>query len=161
MNKIKKLKQDYNKLVKKYKRSKLPSFDQLNQEFGIEFLAEHETELLARLIRHRIHERVESFARLLERFLVPHDSILFLYATKQLAENDKHTIDTIVKRLAKLIFDSLAIEMKDYNEKTEVEFIAKAYREWKKIRVNIAEIISKIQSSFDEQTQAKFKQYFG
>lgn len=161
MNKIKKLKQDYDKLVKKYRRLKLPSFNQLNQEFGIELLAEHETEILSRLIRHRIHERVESFARLLERLLVPHDSILFLYVIKQLPETDKHTIEVIIRRLAKLIFDSLAIETNDYNEKAEAEFIAKAYREWKKIRANIAGIVSKIRCSFDEQTQAKFKHYFG
>ena len=84
---LEKLKKDYEKLQKKYK---LPSFQQLNEEFEIERIAEHETDILLREIRKAITEKAVAFLRFLE-FLINFSAAPFflLSVIKHLVASDK------------------------------------------------------------------------
>ena len=65
-SKLKKLKEEYSKIQKKYG---LPDFDKLNEDFKIEKAAQTETELLVREIRETIGETIENFLRFIEAIL--------------------------------------------------------------------------------------------
>jgi hypothetical protein len=151
------LKQQYEKLRKKYK---LPKFELLNNKFGIEALAEHETEMLPTLIRHRIHERIDTFLRLMERLIVPRDSIMFMHAVKQLDKNDHKLIVELIEQLSKIEFESLVLETSTCNEKQEIKFIIEAYNKWDDIKQKINSLMKKINSRLGKDKE-KFTKYFG
>lgn len=155
---LKALKQEYDKLKKKYKKFKLPKFDQLNKDFGVEVLAEHETEMLATLLRHRVHERIDTFFRVMERLIIPHDSIMFLHASKQLDENDRKVVMELIEQLSRIEFESLALETLN-DEQQDIEYIVQVYNEWQSMKKKINSLMRKINSKLKKEKE-KFD-YFG
>ena len=152
------LKKKYEKLIKKYKKFKLPKFDQLNKDFGIEILAEHETDMLMTLIRHRIHERIDTFFRVMERLIVPRDSIMFMHASKQLSEDDRKTILDLVEQMSRIEFESLALETIN-DEQQDIQYITKVYNEWQDMKKKINSLMKKINSKLRKEKE-NFN-YFG
>ena len=97
------LKQDYKKIEKKYS---LPIFEQLNEDFHIEKLAELETEFLIREIRKFMAERIGSYLRFVETLLQPGNSPMFIFSIVKLLDSvDKDRLTKIYKKLAKIEVD--------------------------------------------------------
>ena len=156
-SKLKKLKEEYSKIQKKYT---FPSFDKLNEDFRIEKVAQEETDFLVREIRETIGETIENFLRFVEAILNPVNVPMFLFPIiKALNIEEKNKLSEIYKKLSKLEID--AMKLIDYSEKKEAEFIKSSYTLWQEIKKDFPKIIE----SAGKRTEVKFekseKGYFG
>ncbi len=156
-SKLKKLKEEYPKLQKKYN---LPSFDRLNEDFKIEKVAQEETELLVREIRENVGETLENFLRFLEAILNPVNVPMFLFPIiKSLNTEEKNKLSEIYKKLSKLEIE--AMKLIDYSEKKEAEFIKNSYKLWQEIKKDFVKIIEAIEKKSDAKIEKTEKGYFG
>ena len=156
-SKLKKLKEEYSKIQKKYD---LPSFDKLNEDFRIEKIAETETELLVREIRGGVGETLENFLRFVEAILNPVNVPMFLFPIiKSLNTEEKNKLSEIYKKLSKLEIESM--KLIDYSEKKEAEFIKDSYRLWQEIKKDFVKIIESFEKKSDTKIEKSEKGYFG
>mgnify|MGYP001611510258 CR=1 FL=1 len=156
-SKLKKLKEEYSKLQKKYN---LPDFDRLNEDFKIEKVAQEETELLVREIRESLGETLENFLRFVEAILNPVNVPMFLFPIiKSLSVEEKNKLSEIYKKLSKLEIE--AMKLIDYSEKKEAEFIKNSYRLWQEIKKDFVKIIESFENKVDTKIEKTEKGYFG
>ncbi len=156
-SKLKKLKEEYSKLQKKYD---LPSFDRLNEDFKIEKVAQEETELLVREIRENVGETLENFLRFLEAILNPVNVPMFLFPIiKSLNTEEKNKLSEIYKKLSKLEIE--AMKLIDYSEKKEAEFINQSFKLWQEIKKDFVKIIESSEKKLDIKIEKTEKGYFG
>ncbi len=156
-SKLKKLKEDYSKIQKKYN---LPDFDRLNEDFKIEKVAQEETELLVREIRESVGETLENFLRFVEAILNPVNVPMFLFPIiKSLSVEEKNKLSEIYKKLSKLEIE--AMKLIDYSEKKEAEFIKNSYNLWQEIKKDFVEIIEAVENKLDVKVEKTEKGYFG
>ena len=156
-SKLKKLKEEYSKIQKKYN---LPSFDKLNEDFKIEKTAETETDFLVREIRGAIGETLENFLRFVEAILNPVNVPMFLFPIiKSLNTEEKNKLSEIYKKISKLEID--AMKLLDYSEKKEAEFIKKSYKLWQEIKKDFVKIIESVENKTEAKIEKSEKGYFG
>ena len=156
-SKLKKLKEEYSKIQKKYA---LPDFDKLNEDFKIEKVAQEETELLVREIRETIGETLENFLRFVEAILNPVNVPMFLFPIiKSLNSEEKNKLSEIYKKLSKLEVE--AMKLIDYSEKKEAEFIKNSYKLWQEIKKDFVKIIEAVEKKLDTKIEKTEKGYFG
>lgn len=130
-NMLERLKKQYEPLKKKYS---LPEFSKLNEEFEIEKIQEHETELLLREIRHSMSERIAAFLHFIELFLNPTAAPVFLLsAMKSISQADKQLIEKLYRELAVVELSSVALDV-TYDEKREAAFIKDIFRMWQNVK---------------------------
>ncbi|MEM2955983.1 MAG: hypothetical protein QW041_00155 [Candidatus Pacearchaeota archaeon] len=138
-----KLKKDYEKLRQKYK---LPSFNELNEEFEIEKLQERETDFLLRHIRRAMIEKIAIILRFLEVLVNPAEAQTQLYifsVMKSISAEMKKDIEKIYKEMTMIELSSLSLDI-DYNEKNEVRFIKEIMEKWPKIKKELKEVTNKL-----------------
>jgi len=139
MEKLKRLKEQYEKLEKKYK---LPSFQELNEEFEIEKIAEKETELLLRNIRRCILEKLVAVSRFFELMLNPTEAnLMILSMLKDIDHETKKNMEKLYKEISLIEITSLEMDL-DYNEKNEAKFISDVSKSWKKLKSELKNISS-------------------
>ena len=156
-SKLKKLKEDYFKVQKKYG---LPDFDKLNEDFKIEKAAQTESDFLVREIRESMGETLENFLRFVEAILNPVNVPMFLFPIiKSLSAEEKNKLSEIYKKLSKLEID--AMKLIDYSEKKEAEFIKNSYAVWQEIKKDFVKIIEPLEKRMDIKSEKSEKGYFG
>lgn len=156
-SKLEKLKQEYEKIRKKYN---LPSFKQLNEDFDIERITKKETELLTREVRWRITEKVSSAMRFLELFLNPTSAPLFiLSALKGIGAEARKLIEKSYNELVELEIASLNLDLA-YDERSEAKFIKDAVERWAILSSNIKEVNRALGEALNLKEKTK-KDYFG
>jgi len=156
-SKLKKLKEEYSKIQKKYG---LPDFDKLNEDFKIEKAAQTETELLVREIRETIGETIENFLRFIEAILNPVNVPMFLFPIiKSLSAEEKNKLSEIYKKLSKLEIE--AMKLIDYSEKKEAEFIKNSFKFWQEIKKDFVKIIEAVENKLEVKVEKTEKGYFG
>ncbi|MBU2562482.1 MAG: hypothetical protein KKF68_02355 [Nanoarchaeota archaeon] len=152
------LKQDYKKIEKKYS---LPIFEQLNEDFHIEKLAELETEFLIREIRKFMAERIGSYLRFVETLLQPGNSPMFIFSIVKLLDSvDKDRLTKIYKKLAKIEVDIFEIDI-SFSEEKEANFIKNSYKIWQEIKEDFSQVVGSIKKNWGNKFQADSKGYFG
>ncbi len=138
------VKKNYLPLMKKYK---LPSFDELNKEFEIEKVQEHETDYLLREIRKAVSEKMSAFLRFFETVLNPVMAPVFVIAAlKNLENGEKERIKEIYEAMVGVEIGTIELDI-IYDEKKEAEFIIKAAKKWKSIKPDILEVMKIIEKS--------------
>ncbi len=138
------VKKKYEPLCKKYK---LPSFDELNKEFEIEKVQEHETDYLLREVRKTVSEKMSAFLRFFETILNPVMAPVFVIAAlKNLENGEKQKIKEIYEAMVSVEIGTIELDV-EYSEKKEAEFILKAVKKWKAIKPEILEIMKIIEKS--------------
>jgi len=156
-SKLKKLKEEYSKIQKKYT---FPSFDKLNEDFRIEKTAQTETDFLVREIRESMGETLENFLRFVEAILNPVNVPMFLFPIiKSLNVEEKNKLSEIYKKLSKLEIDSM--KLIDYSEKKEAEFIKNSYKIWQEIKKDFVKIIEAVENKTEAKVEKSEKGYFG
>jgi len=150
MAKMEEIKKKYEDLEKKYK---LPSFNNLNNEFEITTI-EHE-EFLLREIRRKIIEKMELYTKVLESLLQPNtDSLSDMYECRIFGDEEKDKLFKLFKRL--MYFDRLSIETSiDENDKKSAEFINDIWKEWDKIKKELSIFIKKLKEEWLKETKIK------
>lgn len=157
-SKIEKLKEEYEKIQKKYS---LPDFTELNRDFHIEKISETETESLTREIRKHIADKIYNYMRLTETLLNPVNAPMFVFSIiKSIDENEKKKISDIYKRLSEIEIELIKLDL-DYDEKKDAEFIKKAYKSWQRIKKDLFEVIDKSEKKEDSKKENNNKGYFG
>ena len=153
-----KLKREYAVLQKKYK---LQDFVKLNEDFDIERIAEKETDFVLREIRKAIADKIIAYIRFLEILMNPSNGpIFFFMIAKGLTANDKSTIDSLYKKLAKYEIEVVSLDNK-YSEKAEAEFINKIFKEWQLTKDEIEDVMKMLKESWEKQGEKSDKDYFG
>lgn len=152
------LKENYEKLKGKHN---LPSFSQLNEEFEIERVADHETDMLLREIRKAITEKAVAFLRFLELVLNPTNAPFFMFAIlKNLTASDKKLIEEIYQKLCEFEIKAISLDM-GYNEKAEAEFIKDALKKWQGMHSEMKELGEVISTAWHASSEKKERNYFG
>lgn len=153
-----KTKKQYETLRKKYS---LPNFQQLNEEFDIEKVAEKETDLLLREIRRCISDKIAAYLRFFELFLNPMNAPFFILGImKNIKGEVKKVIEGIYKELSMFEISSINLDF-DYKEKEEAKFIKDASKKWQGMKKKFKEISIAISGSWKEVSEKKEKNYFG
>lgn len=153
------LKKDYKKFQEKYN---LPSFERLNEDFGIEKAVEVETDLLLREIRKIISDKLYNYLRFIESILNPVNVHIFIYSIiKSIGKQEKEKFSEIYKKLAQMEITLFEIEV-FYSEKKEAEFIKDSYKLWQEIKKDVQEITEVIKKNWDvSKFESNDKKYFG
>lgn len=124
---LEKLKETYTKLQIKHS---LPNFEQMNEDFGIDRIAEIKTEILIREVRKFMTEKFSNYLRFIEAILNPVNSPIFVFSViKNLNNREKEILTEVYKKLAKFEIELLEIDLQ-FSEENEAEFIKRAFREW-------------------------------
>ncbi len=158
-------KEDLDELKKRYvefqERYSLPTFDELNQDFQIEKIAEIETDFLLREVRKMIVEKLFNYLRFIESLLNPVNVPMFVYSiVKTLGVQEKEEITEMYKKLAKREVELIALDLDSTDEK-EVEFIKDSLVLWEGIKKDILKIAGVIDKNWDSETETNNKDYFG
>jgi len=136
---IERLKRDYEPLKKRYG---LPEFDELNEEFEIERIGEHETTYLLKMIRRAIIDKFYNFSNWFDG-LISTQRISTMVILKGITQKEKDDIYRFIENISKLAIQNLALEA-DYSEQKEAEMIKLLYKEWKKSKQEIVDITGRI-----------------
>jgi len=152
------LKQEYKKIQEKHS---LPSFEELNEDFGIEKASEIEVELLIREIRRFIADKLSNYMRFIEAILNPANVQIFVYSLiKSLETQEKERLTEIYKKLSKIELKLIELDIK-YSEEKEALFIRESFVMWQEMKKELLDIIEKVNNNWDNKSESKNKDYFG
>lgn len=152
------LKKDYEEIQRKYN---LPAFDVLNAEFGIEKIAETETDFLVREVAKVMAGKFSNYLRFIELILNPVNAQVFIFSLiKTLGDNEKNKLSEIYKELAKIEVRLIELDL-EFSEEKESNFIKETYEIWKRISRDFLEVVGKIKSNLDNKSESNNKAYFG
>ena len=156
---------DLNTLKKEYKkiqsRYTLPEFQELNENFSVEKIADYETDILIREIRRFISDKFSNYIKIIENILNPVSAPLFVFSVNNsLSEQEKKRLTKIYEILAKLEIKMVNLDL-EFSEKKEADFIKNSFKMWKEIRKDLLKITSKIIENFDNEAELKKSDYLG
>lgn len=150
---LKELKEDYEKLRKKYN---LPNFKELNQEFSLEDLQQLKTEILPKKLRFLVWRKLGDTLGILERFINPtHASILIMTIADKLSEVDKKLFEHIYSELGKLELEFWQLESRSYSEKAEIDFVKKVLKKFREIKPKLKNFTDKAIKIYSESLKKK------
>ncbi|HVY01519.1 MAG TPA: hypothetical protein VHA12_02020 [Candidatus Nanoarchaeia archaeon] len=152
---LEQLKKSYGVYEKKYK---LPSFKELNENFEIEKI-ERQSEILPRVVRVVMMEKIMATQRFVESLLAPQQAPRMLYKyIKSMSVEDKKQLDKFYDSFASLMLKSLSLDV-EYKEDKECQVIKEIFSVWVSSKKSLHEIISHIQNPKDVE-QKKDKSYY-
>jgi len=150
--------EEYNKFQEKYQ---LPSFEEMNETFHIEKIADVETRYFLREIRKFMSEKFSSYSRFLESMINPSNGPMFIFPiVRILNAEDKKVLSDSYRILAKIQVDLVENDL-HYSESSEVNFIKESYTAWKIIEGDLLKIVQKIKLNWDKKFEENGKGYFG
>ena len=155
---LEQLKMNYLVIHKKYG---LPSFQEINEDFHIERIAEAETELLPAEVRRWMWEKYLNYMRFLEGILNPVNATIFIFSIiKTLSQEDKKRISEIYKKLMKEEINVIKLDL-EFDEKKEAEFIKRSYKMWQEIKKQLSDVLVEAEKKFEIKQEENSKGYFG
>ena len=155
---IEKLKEEYGKLVGKYE---LPGFQEMNEDFHVDKLAETETEILIREIRRFVGDKLVNYMRFVENLLNPVNVPMFIFSIIKLLEPEqKKKLEEIYKNLMKVEVRFIEMDL-EFNEEEEAKFIKDSFGLWQGIKTDLLAIIRKINQKESQKSETNSKGYFG
>jgi hypothetical protein len=151
-------KKDYLDIQKKYD---LPSFEELNQDFHIEKLADVETDYLVREIRKMITDKFANYLRFVEAFLHPNNTPMFVLSIVKLINvEDKKNLVNIYEKLAKSEMKIVELDL-GFSEEDDAMFVKDSYKLWQEIKKDLLVFVRKIETNWDNKPEVNGKNYFG
>ena len=152
------LKRNYKFLQEKYN---LPSFENLNQDFGIEKAAEVETDFLIREIRKFIADKSSNYLRFIDTVLNPANAPMFVFSfIKMIGTEEKNKLAEIYKKLIKEEIKLIELDL-DFSEEKEAKFIREFYEFWRVTKKELLEIVEKAGKNSDNKSEENSRGYFG
>ena len=148
------LKEEYQKI-----KHKLPKFEEINEDFEIEFIKEKN--FLLRQIRRRISEKIIFFCRIIEGLVYPtQQHIITATEVKAFSEERKKEIEKIYKELMYLEREFLLLDVFP-DDKKDAEFINNVFSYWKKIKKEMKEVVHVMKESWKKEYKSEKDNYFG
>ncbi|MBU2523035.1 MAG: hypothetical protein KKE23_01955 [Nanoarchaeota archaeon] len=153
MEKLNRLKKQYESLKKKYK---LPEFSKLNEDFEIEKLQEHETDFLLREIRRTMVEKISVVLKFLEIMINPNEaSPPFVFAMiKEMKPEMKKSVENMYKELSLVEISSITLDL-DYGEKSEAKFIKEHTKKWEVTKKDLRSLIKSMDTIWKLESNKK------
>ncbi len=157
-SKLENLKKEFSKLQKKYS---LPSFEELNGDFGIEKASESETEIPIREIRKQISEKIYNYLRLIETLINPVNAPMsILSVVKTLNSEDRNKLAEVYKKFVKSELQLVLTDI-EFSEKKEAEFIKDAFKTWQEAKKEMLDVLGKVEKNLENKTENNGRRYFG
>ncbi len=156
---LKELKEEYEKLEKKYS---LPKFEQLDEEFEVRAIELNKSGILIKAILRGITNKLNLFMNYLEPVItVPPQNIHSLIEVRNISEEDRSSIFEFYREISMLLHENLAVELK--SEKEIAQQIIKVWRHWPKIKREEIIFLDKITLAWEkkEETPAVKAEYSG
>lgn len=142
------------------KSNKLPSFDELNEEFDISKV-DCDSPTLAREIRKAMIVKFSSVMQFVELLLNPSTGSTFnMYLVRGVNGTEKEILNELFEILGELEIDSIALDIK-YNEKNEIVFIKEKFQIWKDMQPKLMKIADSLKLNWKKVQLKKQKSYFG
>lgn len=152
------LKENYKKIQVEHN---LPSFEKLNEDFGIERIAEIETDFLIREVRKCVADRFSNYLRAIEGILNPANAPMFIFSIiKAINTREKEKFTEIYKKLAEIELELIELDI-EFSEEKEAEFIKNSYKKWQEIKKDLLEIFKIIKDNWNKKFDVSGKSYFG
>ena len=143
------IEKEYQKLAKKHK---LPSFENLNNEFEISTIEEED--FLLREVRRKIAEKIELYIKLVEPVLQPEATVCDMHECKASNEEEKKKIYDLYKRL--MYLDRFSVETSvDEDDGKSSLFINEVWEEWANIKKEFVYVIIKLKESWLKESDIK------
>ncbi len=140
------------------KNHKLPSFEDLDNEFDIVSI---EDKKVLRAIRRKMSEKLEQYAKLVEDLIQPDGTFSSLYEIKDFTEKDKNEMLSLFKKMMVVYKESIKLNL-NYSEKEDADFILKLFDFWKEIKPQLATILDKLTEGWKNDTDHKeIQDYLG
>jgi hypothetical protein len=154
---LKELKKRYTELENKYK---LPTFKQMNEDFEIEKIS-LESEVLLRVIRKLMMDKILSFLNFIERVITNPTGLPRIYYgyIKSMDNGDKIEIEKLYDSLGSLSLEAFKLEVVT-SEKEEAEMIKKGFQVWQSAKPELLKVAAKMKIP-ESQSIKKEKSYFG
>lgn len=154
---LKELKERYKNLQERYN---LPPFEELNQEFYIEKIAEMETDFLTREIRRFIADKFYNYIRFVETILNPANAPMFIFSViKSMTPEDRKKFGELYERLAEIDIELIKLDIES-SEKKDAEFINHVSVSWKEIKRELIDVIGRLKKG-DSEEKDRGSGYFG
>lgn len=151
-------KNDYARLQEKHG---LPGFEQMNEDFSIEKLAEVKTEYLVREVRKFVADKIGNYMRFVEALVQPSNVPMFVFSiVKSMGDEGQKKLKEIYKKIAKLEIDLIELDLVCAEEK-EAQFIKEAYKIWQQIKAESLDVVELIRKNWDNNIKKDSKGYFG
>lgn len=144
------LKEKYAILKKKYQ---LPEYDQMNLDFEIEDIIP-ETDLLLGSIRHKMTDKIEYYAKMIESRLQPESSLGDLYEAHNIDDDEKNDAYSIFKKLMYAIRNSSLVGLEN-KEDENAKFIKETFVLWDSAKKDLQLHLSKLLSLWKKETDIK------
>lgn len=156
---LSKFKQEYQILKERYN---LPSFEDLNRDFGIEKIYETETDFLLREIGRSITEKLSNYMRFVETLLHPVNATMFVFSIiKTLNTEDKKILEELYKKLATIEIKLMELDI-NYSEEIQANFIKDSFADWQDIKREWTKILESIKKNMNNKSERNNeKGYFG
>ena len=143
------IKKDYEELKKMYK---LPSYDEINNDFEISCLEDEK--FLLRTIRRKIVEKLDAYSKIIEQVLMPESNQISLVECQIITDEEKKELYNLFKRL--VYFDRLSIETSiNEDDKKTSDFINEFWKEWPSIKEQLSEVMSKLKQGWTKEIKLK------
>ena len=157
-SKLANLKKDYKKIQEKYK---LPSFEELNEDFGIEKAADEETDILIREIRKHVSEKVFNYLRFVETLLNPVNAPMsILSVVKTLGSEDRDKLAEVYKKFVKSELQLVLTDI-EFSEEREAEFIKETFKTWQEAKKEMIDVLGKVEKNLENKSESNGRKYFG
>lgn len=157
-NNLENLKKKYKEICEKYD---LPLFENLNEDFGIEKIAENETDFLVREIRKFMADKFMNYLRFIESILNPVNVPMFVFSVvKSIGESEKKKLMEVYKKLAKCEVDLIELDL-NFSIENEAKFVKEHYELWQEMKKDILEVIDVIKKNWGNKFETNGKNYFG
>ncbi len=148
------IKEEYNNF-----KCKLPKFNDINNEFELEFIKDKP--FLLRQVRRRMNEKVIFFCRIIEGLLYPtQQHITNATESKNFSESKKKEVHKIYKKLMIYERQSLLLDVSP-KDKEDVKFINDVFNFWKKTKKDMEEIVKLMKESWNKEFSSEKNNYFG
>ena len=142
---MKDIKQEYEKLRKKYN---LPNFQSLDIEFEIGTLKLDECGILIKAILRHINSKIGTFIGYLEPIVTPEQSMHSMVVVSSLEDKDKEEIFKFYKELSAIYHKSFYKELE--NEDSIASFIKAIWKKWPDFKRREINFLKKIAETWEK-----------
>ncbi len=139
----------------------LPEFEKISEDFEIGKVFEKESAFPLRDIRHAMLEKITAYSQLFETFQNPSSPPMFVFSLlRNISSEDKTLIQKVYEKLAKFQITSIKLDT-IYSEEKEIAFIKDVFDNWQELKVEILELLEKLDKESGSESVSSTKGYFG
>jgi hypothetical protein len=151
------IEKEYEELIK---NTDLPKLEILAQEFDLEKIYEKEILFLARDIRRAVNEKITAYIHLFETLINPSSPPMFVFKIlKNMSQEEKDSIQIFYKTFSKTQIEIMKLDT-IYSEPSEIAFIEKTYKMWKKLKPEIHALFVSFEKNFENGDISRERSYF-